>query len=67
MNLPNVTALFTDVDQKAPVITKQHLKNEIYEAYLSSQNQLNQAREELLPAGIFGGLIAALLIGAITG
>ena len=67
MNLHNVTAIFADLDQKATVITKQHLKNEIYEAYQVTQNQLNQAREELLPAGIFGGLIAALLIGAITG
>ena len=67
MNLPNVTSLFADPDQKATVITKQHLKNEIYEAYKASQDQLKQAREELLPAGIFGGLIAALLIGAITG
>ena len=67
MNLPNVTALFADPDHKATVITKQHLKNEIYDAYQTSQNQLKQAREELLPAAIFGGLITALLIGAITG
>ncbi len=67
MNLPNVTALFTDPDQEAPTtITKQHRKNEIYEAYQASQHQLKQAREELLPAGILGGLIAALLIGAMT-
>ena len=67
MNLPNVTALFTDPDQEAPsTITKQHLKSEIYEAYQASQYQLQMAREELLPAGIFGGLIAALLIGAMT-
>ena len=67
MNLPNVTSLFADPDQKATVITKQHLKNEIYEAYQASQDQLKQAKEELLSAGIFGGLIAALLIGAIAG
>ena len=67
MNLPNVTALFADPDHKATVITKQHLKTEIYEAYKASQDQLKQAREELLPAAIFGGLIAVLLIGAITG
>ena len=67
MNLTHVTALFADLDKKAPVITKQHLKNEIFEAYQASQDQLNQAKEELLSAGIFGGLIAALLIGAITG
>ncbi|KZR76492.1 hypothetical protein PMIT1323_01336 [Prochlorococcus marinus str. MIT 1323] len=66
MNLPNVSSLFADLDQEAPVITKKHLKNEIYEAYLSSQNQLKQAREELLPAGILGGLITLLLTGALT-
>ena len=67
MNLTNVTAIFGDPDHKAMVITKQHPKTEIYEAYKACQDQLKQAREELLPAGIFGGLIAALLIGAITG
>ncbi len=66
MNLPNVTYLFTDPDQKATVITKQHLKNEIFEAYQASQNQLKQAREELLPAAIFGGLVTLLLTGALT-
>ena len=66
MNLPNVTALFTDLDHEAPTtITKQHLKSEIYEAYQATQHQLQMAREELLPAGLFGGLITALLIGAI--
>tara|TARA_B100000959_G_scaffold244445_1_gene268391 strand:+ start:153 stop:359 length:207 start_codon:yes stop_codon:yes gene_type:complete len=66
MNLPNVKALFTDPDYQAPTtITKQHLKSEIYEAYQASQHQLQMAREELLPAGLFGGLITALLIGAI--
>ncbi len=65
MDLPNFTALFTDPDQKAPVITKQHLKSEIYEAYRASQHQLKQAREELLPAGILGGLISLLLVGAL--
>jgi len=65
MNLPNVTALLTDPDNKATTITKQHLKSEIYEAYQASQHQLQMAREELLPAGLFGGLITALLIGAI--
>jgi len=67
MNLPNVTALFADPDYQAPTtITRQHLKNEIYEAYQATQNQLKQAREELLPAGIFGGLISLLLVGALT-
>jgi len=66
MELPNVTLLFADADQEAHVITKQHLKNEIYEAYQASQNQLNQAREELLPAAIFGGLATLLLTGALT-
>jgi len=67
MNLPNVKALFTDPDYQAPTtITKQHLKNELYEAYQASQHQLKQAREELLPAGIFGGLISLLLVGAMT-
>ncbi len=65
MELPNVTALFTDLDYKATTITKQHLKSEIYEAYQASQHQLQMAREELLPAGLFGGLITALFIGAI--
>ena len=65
MNLPNVTALFADPDHKATTITKQHLKSEIYEAYQASQYQLKQAREELLPAGIFGGLISLLLVGAL--
>ena len=65
MELPNVTALLTDPDYKATTITKQHLKSEIYEAYQASQHQLQTAREELLPAGLFGGLITALLIGAI--
>ena len=66
MNLPNVTLLFADTDQEAPVITKQHLKNEIYEAYQASQHQLQMAREELLPAGILGGFISLLLVGALT-
>ena len=66
MNLPNVTSLFADPDQKATVITKQHLKNEIYEAYQASQDQLSQAKEELLPAGILGGLVTLLLTGAVT-
>ncbi len=67
MKLPNVTALFTDLDHEAPTtITKQHLKNEIYEAYQASQHQLKQAREELLPAGILGGLVSLLLVGALT-
>ncbi len=66
MNLNNVTSLFEDLDQKTTVIPKQHLKTEIYEAYLSSQDQLKQAREELLPAGILGGLITLLLTGALT-
>ncbi len=65
MELPNVTALLTDPDYKATTITKQHLKSEIYEAYQATQHQLQTAREELLPAGLFGGLITALLIGAI--
>ena len=67
MNLTNVKAPFADPDNKATIITKQHLKAEIYEAYKASQANLKQAREELLPAAIFGGLITALLIGAITG
>ncbi|KZR62584.1 MULTISPECIES: hypothetical protein [Prochlorococcus] len=66
MNLPNVTTLFEDLDQKATVITKQHLKKDIYEAYQASQDQLKQSREELLPAGILGGLITLLLTGALT-
>ena len=67
MELHNVTALFADPDCQAPTtITKQHLKSEIYEAYQASQNQLKQAREELLPAGILGGLISLLLVGALT-
>ncbi len=66
MNLTNVTALFADPDQKAPVITKQHLKTEIYEAYQASQHQLQMAREELLPAGILGFFISLLLVGALT-
>ena len=66
MELPNVKALFTDPDYQAPTtITQQHLKSEIYEAYQASQYQLQMAREELLPAGIFGGLISLLLVGAI--
>ncbi len=40
MNLPNVTAIFADLDQKDTVITKQHLKTEIVEAYKASQDQL---------------------------
>ena len=66
MNLPNVRAIFADLNQMAPVITKQHLKSEIFEAYQASQHQLKQAREELLPAGILGGLISLLLVGALT-
>ena len=67
MNLPNVAALFADPDYQAPTtITKQHLKSEIYEAYQATQHQLKQAREELLPAGILGGLISLLLVGALT-
>ena len=67
MELPNVKALFTDPDYQAPTtITQQHLKSEIYEAYQASQHQLKQAREELLPAGILGGFIALLLVGAMT-
>ena len=66
MELPNVAALLTDTDYKATTITKQHLKSEIYEAYQASQHQLKQAREELLPAGILGGVISLLLVGALT-
>ena len=67
MNLSNVTALLTEPDYQAPTtITKQHLKSEIYEAYQASQHQFKQAREELLPAGILGGLISLLLVGALT-
>ena len=65
MELPNVTALLTDPDYKAITINKQHLKSEINEAYQASQHQIKMAREELLPAGLFGGLITALLIGTI--
>ncbi len=65
MKLPNVTALFSETNQDAP-ITKQNLKNEIYEAYQATQNQLKQAREELLPAAIFGGLITLLVNGVLT-
>ena len=67
MDLLNVKALFTDPDYQAPTtITKQHLMNEIYQAYQASQHQLKQAREELLPAGILGGLISLLIVGALT-
>ena len=67
MNLSNVKSLFADPDYQAAItITKQHLKSEIYEAYQATQHQLQMAREELLPAGLFGGLITALLIGAVT-
>ena len=60
------TALFADLDHKATIITKQHLKTEIYEAYKASQDQLKQAKEELLPAAIFGGLVTLLITGALT-
>ncbi len=66
MKLPNVTALFTDPDLSTTILTKQDLKKDIYEAYQASQNQLKQAREELLPAAIFGGLVTLLLTGALT-
>ena len=65
MNLPNVTSLFADPNSSTSTLTKQDLKKDIYEAYQASQHQLQMAREELLPAGLFGGLITALLIGAI--
>ena len=66
MQLPNVSTLFTEPDSPTTTLTKQHLKNEIYEAYQASQDQLKQAREELLPAAIFGGLVSLLLVGALT-
>ena len=52
MDLPNVSAIFADPNSSTSTLTKQDLKKDIYEAYQASQNQLNQAREELLPAGL---------------
>ncbi len=66
MDLPNVSALFTDPDSPTTTLTKQDLKKDIWDAYQSSQNQLKQAREELLPAALFGGLVTLLLTGALT-
>ncbi|ABM77655.1 hypothetical protein [Prochlorococcus marinus] len=66
MDLPNVTALFADPDSSTTTLTKQDLKKDIYEAYKTSENQLKQAREELLPAAILGGLVTLLLTGALT-
>ena len=66
MGLPNVTALFADPDSSTTTLTKQDLKKDIWDAYQVTQNQLNQAREELLLAAIFGGLITLLLTGALT-
>ncbi len=47
-------------------ITRQHLKADIFDAYEESQHQLQQAKEELISAAIFGGLITLLMIGAFT-
>ncbi len=66
MELPNVTAIFADLDSQTSTLTKQDLKNDIWDAYQATQNQLKHAKEELLPAAIFGGLITLLLTGALT-
>ncbi|KZR80683.1 hypothetical protein PMIT1342_02643 [Prochlorococcus marinus str. MIT 1342] len=66
MNLPHVSALFTDPDSQTSTLTKQDLKKDIWDAYQASQSQLKQAKEEIIPAAIFGGLVTLLLIGALT-
>ncbi|KZR70575.1 hypothetical protein PMIT1313_00395 [Prochlorococcus marinus str. MIT 1313] len=66
INLPNISALFTETDSPTTTLTKKDLKKVIYKAYQTSQNQLKQAPEELLPAAMPGGLITLLLSRALT-
>ncbi|KZR73042.1 hypothetical protein PMIT1318_00630 [Prochlorococcus marinus str. MIT 1318] len=63
MALSNViTALFADPNSSTTTLTKQNLKKDIWDAYQASQDQLSQAREELLPAALFGGVITLLIV-----